>query len=524
MFIVNLIVFILVLGIIILIHEFGHFFFAKRAGILCHEFSIGMGPAVYQKRRGETIYSIRGIPIGGYVAMAGESVSDALIKKGQKIGLNKNEQGIVKEIVLTDRVESDVTGEVVAFDLYGKDLESLYIEIEAEDERIRYTVLRDAVYIISEKRKMWITPSEKSFESKTLMQRFLVIFAGPLMNFILAFILFFIIGFFVTKPNLDTNEIGSVSSGLPGDAIGLVAGSRIISVNGQDVSDWDDLSTVMASLDHVNTEISFAKDDQTTTEHVDLVVDILIAGIANAAVTDDGLVVYADEPIVGNARGRAATDGGLKTGDRITELAIDGVTYPITSWDDIIAFYRIHDRGNVEVTYVREERVIEGEYALISTDALNRLGYDSINYTIGISPTSQFDLVYTLSYPFESVYSNTMSVFQTIGLLFDRDEQLGVGDLSGPVGIFSLVSDTRSQGFLSLVSFTAFLSINIGLLNLLPIPALDGGRLVFLGIEGITRKPLNRKLENSVNNIMFFLLLALFIFVTYNDIIRLFRG
>ncbi|MFP4187560.1 MAG: site-2 protease family protein, partial [Acholeplasmataceae bacterium] len=220
MFIVNLIVFILVLGIIILIHEFGHFYFAKRAGILCHEFSIGMGPALYQKRKDETIYSIRGIPIGGYVAMAGESVTDALIRKGQKIGLNRTEQGVVKEILLTDRVASEVTGQVIDFDLYGKDLDTLYIEIETSEGTRRYDVLRDAVYVISEKRKMWITPAEKSFESKPLTQRFLVIFAGPLMNFILAFLLFFIIGFFVTKPNLDDNEVGSVASGLPADTIG----------------------------------------------------------------------------------------------------------------------------------------------------------------------------------------------------------------------------------------------------------------------------------------------------------------
>lgn len=117
-----------------------------------------------------------------------------------------------------------------------------------------------------------------------------------------------------------------------------------------------------------------------------------------------------------------------------------------------------------------------------------------------------------------------MQVLNTLGLLFDRQENLGVGDLSGPVGIFSLVSQTTSQGLLSIISFTAFLSINIGLINLLPIPALDGGRLVFLGVEAITRKPLNRKIENTINNVMFFLLIGLFIFVTYNDILRLIQG
>jgi len=186
MLLVDLIVFILVLGVIILIHEFGHFYFAKRAKILCHEFAIGMGPAIWQKRKGETIYSIRSIPIGGYVSMAGESVSDALIKVDQVIGLKLNQHQQVTEIHLVDQLEPDVMGIVRSYDLYGKDFEPLYIELEVNGVLERYSVLRDASYRLSDKKQMWITPSEKSFESKTLWERFLVIFAGPFMNFVLA--------------------------------------------------------------------------------------------------------------------------------------------------------------------------------------------------------------------------------------------------------------------------------------------------------------------------------------------------
>ena len=170
-----------------------------------------MGPALYQKRKGETIYSVRGIPIGGYVSMAGESVSDALIKKDQTIGIKVNEQGQVYQIILTDQVSADLYGTVESFDLYGKDFDPLYIEMKIDDQIKRYPVLRDATYQLDQKRKMWITPAEKSFESKTLWQRFLVIFAGPMMNFILAFFLFLIVGFFVQKPNLDSNEIEGVA-------------------------------------------------------------------------------------------------------------------------------------------------------------------------------------------------------------------------------------------------------------------------------------------------------------------------
>ena len=113
--ILGIIATVIILGIVILIHEFGHFIFAKRAGILCHEFSLGMGPVVYKKKVGETVYCIRALPIGGFVSMAGEEVSDAYIKKGQVIGLNL-EDGIVKEIKVSqgDTVQADDVLAVIA--------------------------------------------------------------------------------------------------------------------------------------------------------------------------------------------------------------------------------------------------------------------------------------------------------------------------------------------------------------------------------------------------------------------------
>ena len=251
-----------------------------------------------------------------------------------------------------------------------------------------------------------------------------------------------------------------------------------------------------------------------------------MAGISNLEYDEDGqfVAIYNDEPIVGAAFGRAETDGELQSGDLITSLEIDGVNQVVTSWDDIIVFFKTNTRGTITVTYEREGVSNEATYNLISKDALGRLGYQAIVFQIGITPTSEFNLGYTLAYPFKTFYSNMMQVFNTLGLLFDAKEDLGLGDLSGPVGIFTLVSSTASQGFIAILGFTGFLSINIGLLNLMPIPALDGGRLVFLGIEAVTRKPLNRKIENTINSVMFFILIGLFIFVTYNDILRLIKG
>lgn len=521
MFIIDLVIFILVLGVIILIHEAGHFYFAKKAGILCHEFAIGMGPALFQKRKGETIYSIRAIPIGGYVSMAGEAVNDALIKKDQVIGIKVNEQGQIYEIHLTESLGSEFTGIVSSFDLYGKEFNPLFITLSVDGVETTYPVVRDAIYKLSEKKEMWITPSEKSFESKTLWQRFLVIFAGPMMNFILALFLFLIVGLFALKPNLDSSVVDEVRASAPADLIGLTSGDQITEINGQTINSWDDLSLVMADLNLSSTSISYTSNGNlVNVSNVPVLVAIQTAGLTNYRLDEDGnYEIFTDEAKIGQVFGRADKGEDLPDNFVITKIKVNNTEYNITNWQDIIDVFLTHKEGKVTLTYVEDDLVEKTKtYDMISERAIQMLGSESMVFQIGISPTASFDLGYSLLYPFTSFYSNTKSVFVTIGLLFDGNENIGIGDLSGPIGIFGLVSQTAKEGILAIVAFTAFLSINIGILNLLPIPALDGGRLVFLGIEAVTRKPLNRKIENSINNIMFILLMALFVFVAFNDI------
>ncbi|MDE7101130.1 MAG: site-2 protease family protein, partial [Anaeroplasmataceae bacterium] len=207
--IVSIIAFILILGVIIIIHEGGHFFFARRAGILCHEFSIGMGPAIYKKKFKETTFCIRAIPIGGYVSMAGEEITSDLVKVGNQIGLNILD-GKVSEILTDESLEAQVQGEVVDIDLYGKDDMPLFITINDGLQDHYYEVLRDAYYVFKKGDKMQITPYDRSFESKTLLQRFLTLFAGPFMNFILALFIYLIINFIQGVPNYNSSVIGSV--------------------------------------------------------------------------------------------------------------------------------------------------------------------------------------------------------------------------------------------------------------------------------------------------------------------------
>ncbi|MDD3067792.1 MAG: site-2 protease family protein, partial [Acholeplasmataceae bacterium] len=375
MFLLNLIVFVLVLGVIILIHELGHFYFAKKSGILCHEFSIGMGPALYQKRKGETIYSVRSIPIGGYVSMAGESITDALIKKSMVIGIRLDGKERITSIVLNQESTSDIIGSVVDYDLYGKNKSQLFITLDIQGDMKTFEVLRDATYVLSEKKQMWITPEEKSFESKTIGQRFMVIFAGPMMNFILALLLFLIVGFFAFKPNLDSNNVDSVAPYSPAEAIGLEANDQITMIDGNTITSWTDLSDVMQAIEKATFPVSYTRAGTVYNKDVTASVIIQMAGITNAYVEG---VYYSDTPMIGQTFGRAQSEAGLKPQDLIVSFEVNGNTYPIQNWDDILAFFRDTTSGLITVNYIRNDVLNETSYDLISQNALEKLGHQPI--------------------------------------------------------------------------------------------------------------------------------------------------
>jgi regulator of sigma E protease len=226
-----LIMFIVVLGVIILLHEGGHFFFAKKAGILCHEFSIGMGPVVKSKKKGETSYSIRAIPVGGFVSMAGEDTNEMMLQAGQTVSLafkevnygslffNKEVEGsealcnVVSEISLTDKVVKEVSGTVKEYDLYSENGDAMYIVLDINGKEEKFLVARDAYYVLSQKQSIQMAPFERCYESKTKLQRFLTVFAGPFMNFVLAFFIFLVVGLASGVPNTESSEIGGLTEG-----------------------------------------------------------------------------------------------------------------------------------------------------------------------------------------------------------------------------------------------------------------------------------------------------------------------
>lgn len=507
MVLVNIFVFIFILGLVILIHEFGHFVMAKRANILCHEFSIGMGPILWSKRKGETLYCIRAIPIGGYVMMAGEEVDQELIKVGQDVRLKVDDFGQVEKIVVHTKNDAYSDLDLVRVerkDLTGKNNEPLYIN--------DYPVKRDAFYVLKD-RELQVSPDERNFNSKTKMQRFLSIVAGPVMNFVLAYVIFLVLNLFVGFPVLNEAIVGDTAPSSPADEV-LMEGDRILAIEGVMVDDWNDVREELdQQLANRDVQLLIERDGEQIEFSIQPTLYFYSIGFHSQDNVRDDLIIGEVDPET------LAGKAGFLENDEL--LSVDDVD--LSSWGDLIAYFDAHS-SKTEMTFVVER---DGEFVTLDTEVYNKdliesQGVNVVDSSIGISPMYEFSLIRSFTTGFRNVGSSAGMIFTTIGLLFNND-QVGVGDLAGPVGIYEITSRALSQGMLSFLSWTALLSVNLGVINLLPIPALDGGRLVFLGYEAVTNKKPNPKVENTLHYVMYLLLMGLFVFVTYNDILRLFN-
>lgn len=545
--IVSIIAFILIIGIIIVVHEGGHFFFARRAGVLCHEFSIGMGPVIFKKQFGETTFCLRAIPIGGFVSMAGEELSTDLLKVGDNIGLNF-EGDLVSEIILDKNREALVSGEVVEYDLYGIDGKELFITLNTGINNQYFKVKKDAFYVFEKDKKLQITPYDRCFESKSIWNRFLALFAGPFMNMVLAIVLYLIISFATGVPNYKSNVIGEISSGYPADSV-LMANDQIISVSDgkstYSVNSWNEFSDALDNKIYTTSAtkltIKVLRNNEPMEFEIDTLINIVPIGISNFSTPE----IKIPDGINGVMLGKVAirykdskNEGNIKSGDILTKMYYNGTSKDLSSWNDIIDVFKneIHTATDITFDYYSYNEEAK-EYTFVSKDdcavienytdeVLENQRIEKIQRIIGVSPTTHFSFFECIGAAFKNFWNDFTLIFRTLKLLIAPSDvrQIGVSDLSSFVGIFGMVKTYIGAGLLAILSFTALLSVNIGVMNLLPIPALDGGRLVFLLYELVTRKKPSRKVENIINNIFFILLIILFVFVTYNDIIRLFKN
>lgn len=559
--IVAIIAFVIIIGLIITVHEAGHFFFAKKAGILCHEFSIGMGPAIYKKQFKETRFTIRAIPIGGYVSMADEGQTNNLLKEDMEIGLNL-EGDMISEIILDDDKECNIRGKVVSFDVEGKDNAPLYITLNDGVNETYYEIKKDAFFVFEKGETLQIEPYERTFDSKPKWARFVVLIAGAMNNFLLALLLYIIISFSQGVANYSSSEIGSISKGYVAEEIGIEAGDVITSVDGVEVSSWTEFSKELNKTLKTTVSLTILRDNEEI-KYDNIMLDTIINSIAVSNLGVDrspktfvdtdglehtGLVVGTESLTFKNSD----DSDSINKGDIITKMQVTynqkdkseykGTTqvYDLTSWDQLVQIfdemssantikfesYKLDDKGTDDTsddTYTLVSLDTAKEIENYTDEVLTNQKVDKIKIMLGISASTHFSFFGCIGQAFSAFWSDFTLVFRTLKLLIAPSDvrQVGVSNLSSVVGIFGLVKQYVGAGILALMSLCAMLSVNIGIMNLLPIPALDGGRILFLLIEAVTKKKVPKKIENIITLVFFALFILLFLYVTYNDILRL---
>lgn len=413
---------VLVFFVIVTIHEWGHYYFAKRAGILVREFAIGFGPKLFSIKRGETRFTLRLVPAGGFVRMAGEDPEIVDVSPGQTIALRVKD-GKVTRIYL-DRLDERsgvVRGEVVGIDLERE----LFVSLDIEGEHERFDIHPQAL-MISKGKETQIAPYDRQFGSKTVRARALAIFAGPFMNFVLAFVLFGayiqMVGLPVESP--DKLLVNEVSEGMPAEQAHLQKGDVIDSVNGTKIgADFDKMIEIIGKSPNVPVKMDIIRD-------------------------------------------------GVKQ--------------------------------EIELTPVPNDE-----------------GIGKVGLTASL-PTRPASFTETITGSAKLMKSMTISIFEGFKKLIFGEFKLD--DLGGPVRTAEVTSQIAQQGIAQLTSWTALLSLYLGIFNLLPIPALDGSRLIFLGLEGLRGRPIDPNRESMVHFIGFAMIMLLMLVVTYNDILRLVRG
>ncbi len=540
-YVIGVIVAILILGLIVLLHEGGHFIMAKRAGIMCYEFAIGMGPVLYQWRKGETVYSIRAIPIGGFVSMAGEEIESNMLTGYSKCQLVLD-NGKVSRIIVDEKQfnTEEVIYKIVKNDLIGSKEakeDELYIDVLKGEEELHFIVKRNAVVHFPKKQTYQIAPYERNFVNKPIGARFLAVFAGPAMNFVLALVVYFILG--LCRGYIDPNVtfVDNIIKDTPAYEAGLRDGDEILYIGTLDFEDvtsdmyfdkWDDISKALLSCangenkdyqGYVN--IVYKRDNKIleTTAYPNSFINTIGIAFENSKENNNSLII------------NNSTISGVEKGDIL--VSVNGIEFK-NRGEALAYFYSeaSQEKFKYEVVIEKEDAIKTYEVDGFSLEVLEDNDIAPSKVQIEFSAEYQRNFLKNLYMPFVETADASMLVFRTLKALF-ADKSVGISDLSGPIGIFqatATIVDVRDAegkfdlggSIISILSWIGMLTVNIGLLNIVPIPALDGGRLAFIAYEAITRKKPNAKFENTIHTIGFFLLMALFVVVAFNDILRIF--
>lgn len=446
----NLASFIIALGILVAVHEYGHFWVARRCGVIVEKFSIGFGKSLWSKKgKDGTEYSISMIPLGGYVKMLDERVDD-----------------VPEEL------------------------------------------------------------KKHAFNNRPLWQRSAIVAAGPIANFIFAVFacwLAFMIGVTALKPvvgHIDNNSIFSQA--------GIESGVELKAISGIKTSDWEAVN--MAIVSHIGDESMTVTYSDKNNIGVDITKNLDLSEWAFDPEKDSPMVSLGFLPyrpqltlnIANVSTNSAAEKSGLLVGDSL--VSINGVK--LAEWQDMVNAIQANPNKTIELTILRDG--VETTLALTPDSKENAKG-DVIGFA-GVSPVFE---QWPEGYRYEKQYGPIVALGKAIektGSIIDltltMTKKLFTGDvalnnLSGPISIAKGAGTTAEYGLVSFLGFLALISVNLGIINLLPLPVLDGGHLLFFAIEGITRKPVSERVQEIGYKVGTAMIMSLMAVALFNDFMRL---
>ena len=441
--------FIVVIGILILIHELGHFLVARWAGVGVERFSIGFGPVLLRWKGKETEYCLSVVPMGGYVKMMGEE----------------------------NPLEG---GDAMAYD-----------------------------------------PS-KAFALKPLWKRFLIVFAGPGMNFVLAAVIFMFVLATVGRPVWPA-VIGRVSPDSPAATAGLQTGDVVASVGGKRVSHWEDFERAVASSSGRALQLAVARGGDTlqmsVTPRLTEVRDPVFKEAREVWELGAGPQLT---PQIGSVNpGSPADRAGFKAGDLVVAVSGQPVFTPEELMQSIQkragqTFEVVVERGGQRLTLPVTATAVKEKTPSGEDVEVGRIGVGIVTRTVNYEPYSPPAAVW-----YGVVKTWDMTVLTAKGLWKIVSRQIDSSNIGGPIQIAAEAGRQAKEGAASLALFTAIISVNLALLNLLPVPMLDGGHLFFFVIEAVLGRPLSVRKREAAQQLGFVLLMLLMVYALYNDLVRI---
>ena len=426
----TILAFLFVLGVLVFVHELGHFLAARRLGVRVLTFSLGFGPKLLKFRRGDTEYCVSAIPLGGYVKMAGENPDDP--RTGQ--------------------------------------------------------------------------PDE--FLSRTKWERFQILIMGPVMNIALAIVVMAVVlaqGAEVPVYQDQPPVVGAVTAGSPAEGAGIRPGDRILSVAGEGVDTWEDLFIAVGTRANRDISIAFLRDGQTRS------VTVRPESDNRFEVGRIGVLPNSNPIISSVIAGEPAEKAGLKGGDIV--LAVNGEQ--MATRDQLIEAISRNAGHEIALTVKRADQQLQLRATPEPRGDRGMLGVYVTEPTRRLDPNA-----------FEAIQMSIERNIEFSGLIFRTLGGLFVGETSprqlmGPVAIAQLSGESAEAGWFALFSLMASISLNLGLLNLLPIPVLDGGHILIMAVEGIARRDFSMAVKEKMLLAGFVVLMMLMVTVIYNDLTRI---